>query len=78
MDRSNALGEREQPTEGLASTEGPASTEGLTLTEGEMRRLGYRAVDLIVDRWVSLRDDVAWAGGTRLAMESLFRQPAPE
>lgn len=66
MDRSNARGEREQ------------ATAGLTLSEDDMRRLGYRAVDLIVERWTSLRDDAAWAGGTRGDMESLFREPAPE
>ena len=35
---------------------------GLVLEEDEMRRLGYAAVDLIVERWTTLREDSAWAG----------------
>ena len=41
-------------------------------------RLGYAAIDLIVDRWATLRDEVAWAGATREEMEARFREDAPE
>ena len=51
---------------------------GLVLEEDEMRRLGYAAVDLIVERWTTLREDSAWAGATREEMEARFREDAPE
>jgi glutamate/tyrosine decarboxylase-like PLP-dependent enzyme len=51
---------------------------GLVLEEDEMRRLGYAAVDLIVERWSTLRDGVPWAGATRDEMETRFREDAPE
>ena len=51
---------------------------GLVLEADEMRRLGYAAVDLIVERWTTLRDDPAWAGATREEMEARFRETAPE
>ena len=50
----------------------------LVLDDDEMRRLGYEAVDLIVERWANLREGVAWVGATREEMEALFREPAPE
>jgi len=48
------------------------------LGEQEMRELGYKAIDILVDRWTSLRDKNVWAGGTREEMEALFRQNPPE
>ncbi len=51
---------------------------GLELDPEEMRRLGYRVVDLVVDRWERLRTDVAWRGGTRRELEPLLREPPPE
>ncbi len=62
------MDEREQPPE----------ESGLVLESDEMRRLGYAAIDLIVDRWATLRDEVAWAGATREEMEARFREDAPE
>ncbi len=43
-----------------------------------MRRLGYRVVDLIVDRWANLREGPAWQGGTRRELEPLLSGPPPE
>ena len=35
-------------------------------------------VDLIVKRWIMLRESAAWVGATREEMEALFREVAPE
>jgi glutamate/tyrosine decarboxylase-like PLP-dependent enzyme len=43
-----------------------------------MRRLGHQVVDLIVDRWVNLREGPAWQGGTRRELEPLLAGPPPE
>ncbi|SVC58361.1 uncharacterized protein METZ01_LOCUS311215, partial [marine metagenome] len=43
-----------------------------------MRELGYEAIDIMVDRWTTLRDKDVWAGGTRSEMEAMLRQPPPE
>lgn len=50
----------------------------LELPEEEIRRLGYRIVDLLVGRQATLPDRHAsgWAG--REQLEALFREPAPE
>ena len=48
------------------------------LEEKEMRDLGYKAIDILVDRWTSLRAQNVWAGGTRKEMEEMFRQHPPE
>ncbi|MCJ7629027.1 MAG: aminotransferase class V-fold PLP-dependent enzyme [Longimicrobiales bacterium] len=50
----------------------------LELPPEEMRRLGYRVVDLIVDRWTNLREEPAWQGGTRRELEPLLSGPPPE
>lgn len=43
-----------------------------------MRRLGYAAVDLIVERWSTLQEGAAWIGATRDEMEARFREAPPE
>lgn len=43
-----------------------------------MRRLGYRAVDALVERASALRDASPWEGGTRPELEPLLRETAPE
>jgi aromatic-L-amino-acid decarboxylase len=50
----------------------------LELDAEEMRRLGYRAVDLLVDRIAGLDDAPAWRGATRTEMEERLREPPPE
>lgn len=52
--------------------------ERLELSREEMRTLGYRIVDLLVERTAGLADLPAtgWAG--RDELEALFREPAPE
>ena len=50
----------------------------LELDAEEMRRLGYRAVDLLVDRIASLDEGPAWRGATRAEMEERLREPPPE
>ena len=50
----------------------------LELSPDEMRRLGYRAVDLLVERIAGLGDGPAWRGATRAEMEERLREPPPE
>ncbi len=50
----------------------------LEMPPDEMRRLGYRAVDLLVDRWSRLAEEPAWVGADREETEALFREPPPE
>lgn len=54
----------------------PAS--GLDLTPGEMRRLGYAVVDLLMDRYAGLREGPVWQGGRRGELEALLREPPPQ
>ncbi|MBI4540760.1 MAG: aminotransferase class I/II-fold pyridoxal phosphate-dependent enzyme [Gemmatimonadetes bacterium] len=50
----------------------------LELEPEEMRRLGYRVVDVLVERIARLHGEPAWVGGTRRELERLFREPPPE
>jgi aromatic-L-amino-acid/L-tryptophan decarboxylase len=50
----------------------------LELDAEEMRRLGYRAVDLLVERISTLGAGPAWRGATRAEMEERLREPPPE
>ncbi|MGW8266164.1 MAG: pyridoxal phosphate-dependent decarboxylase family protein, partial [Longimicrobiales bacterium] len=43
-----------------------------------MRRLGHSVVDRVVDRWVGLRSEPAWLGGTRQDLAPLMVEEAPE
>lgn len=51
---------------------------GLEMTSDEMRRLGYRVVDAIVERWENLREGPAWEGGSRSELEPLMAEEPPE
>lgn len=51
---------------------------GMEMPPEEMRRLGYRVVDLLVERWADLRDGPAWRGGARSELEPLLAEDAPE
>lgn len=42
-----------------------------------MRRLGYKVVDLLVERMATLDAQPAWRGATRADMEARLREPAP-
>lgn len=59
-------------------TPGAAAPLPLELGAEEMRRLGYRAVDLLVERIAGLGREPAWRGGPRSELERLLREPAPE
>jgi glutamate/tyrosine decarboxylase-like PLP-dependent enzyme len=52
-------------------------TEPLTLAPDELRRLGYRVVDLIVDSREGLRDRPPVVTGQRDELEALLREPPP-
>jgi glutamate/tyrosine decarboxylase-like PLP-dependent enzyme len=53
------------------------STDPLALSAGEMRRLGYRAVDLLIDRLLDV-DSPPVRRDTPEAMRALLDQPPPE
>ena len=55
-----------------------AYRDGLELDADLMRELGYRVVDLLVDRISSLDEARAWRGASRAEMESRLREPPPE
>lgn len=50
----------------------------LALDAETMRTMGYRVVDMLVDRISNLRDDAAWRGATRASLDEHLREPAPE
>lgn len=52
----------------------------LAMDPEAMRRLGYEAVDALVDRWAGLRDTAPWQGASRAEMEMRYPvgAPAPE
>lgn len=52
--------------------------EKLELSREEMRSLGYRIVDLLVERTAGLPDLPATGWGGREELEALFREPPPE
>jgi len=54
------------------------TTSSLEIPPEEMRRLGYKVVDLIVDRWAGLREGPAWQFGDRRELEPLIAGPPPE
>lgn len=56
----------------------PAARSPLEVPPEEMRRLGYKVVDLIVDRWTNLREGPAWEFGARQELEPLLSGPPPE
>jgi aromatic-L-amino-acid decarboxylase len=55
----------------------PDAHDPLELEPEAMRRLGYRAVDLLVDRLVGLDDGPAWHGADRAELEKRLREPPP-
>ena len=54
------------------------SERTLELPAEEIRRLGYRIVDLLVDRAATLPGRPVTGWGGREQLEALFREPAPE
>jgi aromatic-L-amino-acid decarboxylase len=54
------------------------SADPLELDAETMRRLGYQAVDFLVERISTLGEGPAWRGATRAAMEERLREPPPE
>jgi aromatic-L-amino-acid/L-tryptophan decarboxylase len=49
----------------------------LELSREEMKDLGYRVVDLLVEHLVGLRGRSVSGGGSRQELEALFREPPP-
>jgi glutamate/tyrosine decarboxylase-like PLP-dependent enzyme len=50
----------------------------LSLTDAEMRELGYRVVDLVVDHVAGIREEPAARRGRRADLEAVLREPIPE
>jgi aromatic-L-amino-acid decarboxylase len=57
---------------------GRPDIENLELDPEELRKLGYRIVDLLVERSTTLKDLPATGWASRDRLEALFREPAPE
>jgi aromatic-L-amino-acid/L-tryptophan decarboxylase len=55
----------------------PDTHDPLELEPEVMRRLGYRAVDLLVDRLSGLDEGPAWHGADRAELEERLREPPP-
>lgn len=55
-----------------------APNASLEMDPEDMRRLGYQAVDALVERARTLRDSEPWRGGERRELEALLREPCPE
>jgi len=66
----------DDPLRGLEPAAPPA--DPLALDPETMRELGYRVVDLLVDRAAALDDGRVWRGASRAEMESRLREPPPE
>jgi aromatic-L-amino-acid decarboxylase len=49
----------------------------LELTPEQMRAQGYRVIDLLVDRYASIRELTPWRGATRAELDAALREPAP-
>lgn len=49
----------------------------LELSREEMKDLGYRVVDLLVEHFAGLHDGPVSGGGSRAELEGLFREPPP-
>ncbi|MEX1181916.1 MAG: aminotransferase class V-fold PLP-dependent enzyme [Gemmatimonadota bacterium] len=49
----------------------------LELPADRMRELGYRVVDMLVDRYAGLRETRAWTGATRHALDERLHEPPP-
>jgi glutamate/tyrosine decarboxylase-like PLP-dependent enzyme len=58
--------------------DGESKASELEWSAEEMRRLGYQVVDDLVERWSTLGEGQAWAGGTRRELEPLLLEDAPE
>jgi aromatic-L-amino-acid decarboxylase len=60
-----------------ANVAADTAADALELDPETMRELGYRVVDLLVDRLSSLQETRAWRGASRAEMESRLREPPP-
>jgi aromatic-L-amino-acid decarboxylase len=55
-----------------------SSTSPLELDAETMRELGYRVVDVLVERIAGLEDQVAWRGAEREELDARLREPPPQ
>ena len=61
-----------------SATTAPASSDPLALDVDEMRAMGYRVVDLLVDRLAHLPQQPVLRVGSRADLEPLIDGPPPE
>ena len=66
------------PEEPLAEHQAGPGADPLELDPETMRELGYRVVDLLVERAERLEESRVWRGASRAEMESRLREPPPE
>ncbi len=59
-------------------TNGKRLNPSLDLSKDEMRKLGYRAVDLLVDHFEAIPERSPVATASRAAMDDLLMEPIPE
>jgi aromatic-L-amino-acid decarboxylase len=52
-------------------------TSPLELSAAQMREYGYRVIDLLVDRYTSIRELNPWRGATRAELDAALREPVP-
>jgi len=62
----------------MTSTAEDGGPGELEMPSDEMRRLAERAAELVIARIVGLGDEPAWRGGSRVELEELMREDAPE
>ncbi len=56
----------------------PAPPSAFDLDVETMRRTGYAVVDLLVQRWATLRQQPPWRTASRAELETRLREPVPE
>jgi aromatic-L-amino-acid decarboxylase len=50
----------------------------LELSPARMREVGYRVIDMLVERYANLRAEPVWRGATRAELDELLAEAAPE
>jgi len=56
----------------------PADFDRLDLAPEDARALGYRFIDMVIERWRTLPDEPLNRTASRAEMEALLREPVPE
>ncbi|GMV03878.1 MAG: L-2,4-diaminobutyrate decarboxylase [Gemmatimonadota bacterium] len=65
-------------TEDAAFRDGAAEASDLTMSSDAMRELAAAAMEAVLHRVEHLREDAPWRGASRVDLEEILREPAPE